>query len=100
MKDRKKHLLIMAGGTGGHIMPALAVAKEWQQRGYDVSWFGNEAGLEGRLVKEKQIPFIGLRYGFIDEKVKNFDPKAAEIQYKRFVNILSNKEALSAPQKL
>lgn len=48
-----------------------------------------------KACQERKIPFVGLRYGFTDEKVNNFDPTAAEKQYSHFVNILSNKEALS-----
>ena len=35
-----RHLIIMAAGTGGHIMPGLAVAREMQKRGWSVSWLG------------------------------------------------------------
>jgi len=60
------HLVIMAAGTGGHIMPGLAVAKELQQRGWTVSWLGTEGGMENRLVPPTGIPldtiaFNGLR---------------------------------------
>jgi len=44
------HVVIMAGGTGGHIFPALAVAKELQQRGATVSWLGTQRGLEAEVV--------------------------------------------------
>lgn len=43
-------LMIMAGGTGGHVYPALAVAKELRQRGVDIVWLGTESGLESRAV--------------------------------------------------
>ena len=61
-----KHLVIMAAGTGGHVMPGLAVAREMQQRGWAVSWLGTKTGMENRLVPPSGIPmdsigFSGLR---------------------------------------
>lgn len=44
--------------------------------------------------EELDVPFIGLRYGFLDEKVKSFQKEVAEIQYKHF-HILTNEEALN-----
>ncbi len=46
------------------------------------------------ICEEKNIPFIGLRYGFLDEKVKNFKKHLADIQYKKFGRILTDEEAL------
>jgi len=43
-------LLIMAGGTGGHVYPALSVAEEMQRRGVEVVWLGTRQGLEARAV--------------------------------------------------
>lgn len=43
-------ILIMAGGTGGHIFPALAVADHLRAQGHDVSWLGTRAGLEAEVV--------------------------------------------------
>ncbi len=37
------NVLIMAGGTGGHVFPALACAREFQDRGYTVHWLGYTA---------------------------------------------------------
>lgn len=48
--------MIMAGGTGGHVFPALAVADELKQRGVDVNWLGTEKGIEARLVPEAGYP--------------------------------------------
>lgn len=52
--------LMMAGGTGGHIFPALAVAKELIQRGAKVSWLGTEQGMEARLVPVENIHFYTM----------------------------------------
>jgi UDP-N-acetylglucosamine--N-acetylmuramyl-(pentapeptide) pyrophosphoryl-undecaprenol N-acetylglucosamine transferase len=49
------HIVIMAGGTGGHVFPALAVAQEMQQRGWKVSWLGTEKGLEYRVATSHGI---------------------------------------------
>ncbi len=45
-----KRVLVMAGGTGGHVFPALAVANELRRRGVEVHWLGTEKGIEARLV--------------------------------------------------
>jgi UDP-N-acetylglucosamine--N-acetylmuramyl-(pentapeptide) pyrophosphoryl-undecaprenol N-acetylglucosamine transferase len=60
------HLVIMAAGTGGHIIPGIAVAREVQRRGWSVSWLGTRTGMENRLVPPTRIPldvlgFSGLR---------------------------------------
>jgi len=50
-----KRIVIMAGGTGGHIFPALAVAQFLQTQGWQVSWLGTKAGLESRVIPEAGI---------------------------------------------
>jgi UDP-N-acetylglucosamine--N-acetylmuramyl-(pentapeptide) pyrophosphoryl-undecaprenol N-acetylglucosamine transferase len=61
-----KTLLIMAAGTGGHVMPGLAVAEAMRQRGWHIHWLGTQHGMENRLVPPSGIAmttvnFSGLR---------------------------------------
>lgn len=49
-------VLIMAGGTGGHIVPGLATAHELRQRDVPVVWLGSRGGLETRMVPAAAIP--------------------------------------------
>lgn len=53
---QSRRALIMAGGTGGHVIPALSLARALQTRGIDVEWLGSPRGIENRLVPEANIP--------------------------------------------
>ena len=62
----RRTALIMAGGTGGHIFPGLAVAEELRTRGWRVHWLGAPGSMESRIVPQhgfalELIDFSGVR---------------------------------------
>jgi UDP-N-acetylglucosamine--N-acetylmuramyl-(pentapeptide) pyrophosphoryl-undecaprenol N-acetylglucosamine transferase len=56
-------ILMMAGGTAGHVMPALAVAADLSARGWKVHWMGSPAGMENRLVQPQGYPMHAIDFG-------------------------------------
>ena len=59
----KRPILVMAGGTGGHVYPALAVARALQAQSREVVWLGTHRGLESRVVPEAgiEIEWISIK---------------------------------------
>ena len=62
MIARAPVVLIMAGGTGGHIMPGLAVAEVLRARGWTICWLGNPDKMEGKLVPAAGYTLTALRF--------------------------------------
>lgn len=74
MTAAKPLVMMLAGGTGGHVYPALAVASELLSRGYRVEWIGTQRGLEHRVVPAAGIdlhclPVRGVRGKSILDKL-------------------------------
>lgn len=68
MKSPSKCALIMAGGTGGHIFPGLAVAQALRERGWRVHWLGAPNSMESRLVPPKGFPFEAVDFSGVRGK--------------------------------
>ncbi len=65
-KHSSKKILIMAGGTGGHIFPALAIASELKKHSVNIEWLGSKRGMENTIVPKNNIKLhtvsaVGLR---------------------------------------
>ncbi len=66
--ERQKTALVMAGGTGGHIFPGLAVAQALREHGWKVHWLGAPASMEARLVPPQGFAFEAMEFSGVRGK--------------------------------
>lgn len=55
-----ERIIVTAGGTGGHIYPAVAIAEELMERGIDILFVGNKNSVEERIAQERNLPFSAI----------------------------------------
>lgn len=86
MSNKTNKMIIMAGGTGGHVFPGLAVAHRLKAEGWDIHWLGTPERMEAHLVPEHGFPisFIQIRglrnHGLVRKLLAPFQILKAVIQ--------------------
>ena len=67
-QNKQRTALVMAGGTGGHIFPGLAVAQELRARGWNVHWLGAPGSMESRIVPPQGFALEMIEFGGVRGK--------------------------------
>lgn len=70
MSSKRPKLLVMAGGTGGHIFPGLAVADLLHSQGWDIHWLGTKDRMEAELIPQRGYPISFINIGGVRNKNK------------------------------
>jgi UDP-N-acetylglucosamine--N-acetylmuramyl-(pentapeptide) pyrophosphoryl-undecaprenol N-acetylglucosamine transferase len=63
IRNPKSTFVMAGGGTGGHVLPLIAVAEELRRRGHEILFFGTDKGIEARLVPAKEFSIEYIEIG-------------------------------------
>ncbi|MCD4830158.1 MAG: undecaprenyldiphospho-muramoylpentapeptide beta-N-acetylglucosaminyltransferase [Candidatus Cloacimonetes bacterium] len=84
-------ILIAAGGTGGHIIPALALARELRSRGHEVLMVGNRGGMEVGMFKKAGLPY---RLIFVQKLYRRFTPAHVRFPFRLLGALLASRRII------
>ena len=82
-----KRIIVSAGGTGGHIIPALVICEEFIKNGWQISYIGNKGSLEEKIVKNKGISFFPID---VQKLYRNFTFQHIKFPFKLIKSIVSS----------
>ena len=85
-------MIVTAGGTGGHIFPAIAIAEELRSRGVDILYVGNRDSLEEKIVQEQGLPFSSID---VQKLYRSVTLKHLLFPYKFFKSCLLSRQILN-----
>ncbi|MFA7056588.1 MAG: undecaprenyldiphospho-muramoylpentapeptide beta-N-acetylglucosaminyltransferase [Candidatus Cloacimonadales bacterium] len=81
--------IISAGGTGGHIMPAISIAEELRKRGHEILYIGNKNSMEEKIVAKREFPFEAIN---VQKLYRSFTFKHFLFPFKLFTSIIKVKK--------
>ena len=87
-----KKAIIAAGGTGGHIIPALAIAEELRINGYEILYIGNKNSMEENLARRTGINFAGIE---VQKLYRKFTFAHIKFPFKLLKSISASKELIT-----
>ena len=88
----KRKFIVAAGGTGGHIIPALSICRDLTAHGADILFVGNRDSMEEKLVNEAGIEFRSINS---QKFYRSFTIKHLLFPYRLFKSISDSKKIIS-----
>lgn len=86
MINKRKTVIIAAGGTGGHVFPGLVIAQAFKEIGIEVIWIGTNYGIESKLVNAHHVPF----YTVPIRGIRGVWLKKLTLPFRLFISVLKS----------